>query len=182
MNVARSLAHLCGSAAWLILGGTLFARTEQSDSSQKERLTSQWGSAQTQVAPQVTARVAVDTYNKDKQRVERGYEEVGVPLKSSRIAVGLNLEQRRKGLLWYNLYDVRFVSHYRVRNDTNSSDPASALSVSNRRTEVTCRFRLLHRWAKGDRCHRLARQVTLSSRSGARSRDRRQAISRGMES
>jgi len=39
---------------------------------------------------------------------------------SSRIAVGLNLEQRRKGLLWYNLYDVQFLGRYVVHNATNA--------------------------------------------------------------
>ncbi len=106
--------------AWMILGGTLVARTASSDQSQREKLTAQWGSAQSQMAPQVNARVAVDTYNEDKKRVERGYQDVAVPLSRSRITVNLHLEQRRDGLLWYNLYDVAFVAHYRVRNATNS--------------------------------------------------------------
>ena len=72
------------------------------------------------MAPQVNARVAVDTYNKDRKRVERGYQDVAVPLSRSRITVNSDLEQRRDGLLWYNLYDVAFVAHYRVRNATNS--------------------------------------------------------------
>src|SRR5579871_1290353 len=111
----------CSTAvAWMILGGTLVQRTESSDSTQREKLTAQWGSAQTQMAPQVNARVAVDTYDKDKKRVERGYQDVAVPLSRSRIAVNLHLEQRRDGLLWYNLYEVAFVAHYRVRNDTSS--------------------------------------------------------------
>jgi inner membrane protein involved in colicin E2 resistance len=112
----------CGaSIAWLILGQTILARTSASDSTQTEKLTAQWGSAQTQTAPDVFARVAVDTYNADKKRVERSYEDVAVPFRSSKIDVDLVLEQRRKGLLWYNLYDVRFVSHYRIHNDSNSS-------------------------------------------------------------
>ncbi len=112
----------CGaSIAWLILGQTILARTNESDSTQIEKLTAQWGSAQTQTAPDVYARVAVDTYNADKKRVERSYEDVAVPFHSSKIDVDLNLEQRRKGLLWYNLYDVAFVSHYTIRNDTSSN-------------------------------------------------------------
>ncbi len=105
---------------WMILGCTLVARTASSDESQRQKLTAPWGSAHTQMAPEVNARVAVDTYNKDKKRVERGYQDVAVPLSRSRITVNLHLEQRRDGLLWYNLYDVAFVAHYRVRNDANS--------------------------------------------------------------
>jgi inner membrane protein involved in colicin E2 resistance len=116
--VAIAFIFGCSGIAWVILGATLVSRTADSDSSQTQKLTAQWGSSQAQTAPQVSARVAVETYNKDRKRVERGYEIVAVALRSSRISVNLNLEQRRKGLLWYNLYDVRFQARYIVRNDT----------------------------------------------------------------
>ena len=115
----------CGAGvAWMILGATILARTGDSDSTQLQKLSTQWGSSQTQEAPQVTARVAVVAYNKDTKAFERGFEDTTVPIGSSRIAVALDLEQRRKGLLWYNLYDVRFAARYRVRNDTNGRELA----------------------------------------------------------
>lgn len=99
----------CGaSLAWMILGATLVARTLDSDTTQQQRLNTEWGPAQTQYAPIVTARAPA---NRD----------VTIPLRSSRIDVHLDLEQRRKGLLWYNLYDVEFLGHYRVRNTTAGS-------------------------------------------------------------
>jgi inner membrane protein involved in colicin E2 resistance len=118
--VAIAVIYCGASLAWLILGETILVRTGASDASMSQKLGAQWGSSQVQNAPDVSARVAVDTYNKDKKIVERGYQDVVVPLAASRIAVKLDLEQRRKGLLWYNLYKVEFVSHYRVRNDTTS--------------------------------------------------------------
>ncbi len=118
--VAIAFIFGCSGIAWVILGATLVTRTTDSDSSQTQKLTAQWGSAQTQTAPTVSARVAVETYNKDKKRVERGYEIAAVPIRSTRVGVNLALEQRRKGLLWYNLYDVHFEGHYIVRNDTAS--------------------------------------------------------------
>jgi hypothetical protein len=115
----------CGaSLAWIILGETLFTRTAESDSNQNGRLSEQWGSAQIQEAPQITARVARTVYNKDTKRVELGYETVVLPVSSSGIGVTLQLEQRRKGLLWYNLYGVRFRSHYVIRNTTNNAQLA----------------------------------------------------------
>ncbi|MBV9271019.1 MAG: inner membrane CreD family protein [Candidatus Eremiobacteraeota bacterium] len=91
----------CGAAfAWDILGGTLGQRTADSDSNQRERLNAQWGTPQAQRAPEVSSASIV------------------VPLQSSRVNVHLDLEQRRKGLLWYNLYQVRFDAHYVVRNTT----------------------------------------------------------------
>ncbi len=99
------------SVAWMILGATLVQRTNDSDSSQRDKLGALWGSAQTQSAPQASARVAVGKH---------AYETVAVPIRSSRIDVNLDLEQRRDGLLWYNLYSVRFQAHYRIRNNTSS--------------------------------------------------------------
>jgi hypothetical protein len=99
------------SVAWMILGATLVQRTNDSDSSQRDKLGALWGSAQTQSAPQASARVAVGKH---------AYETVVVPIRSSRINVNLDLEQRRDGLLWYNLYNVRFQAHYRIRNNTSS--------------------------------------------------------------
>ncbi len=118
--IALTFIFGCAALAWMVLGATLVQRTDRSDSTQREKLTSQWGSAQTQPAPQVSARVAVETYNKDKKRIERGYETIDVPLRASRIDVRLDLEQRRDGLLWYNLYNVAFAGRYRVRNDTTA--------------------------------------------------------------
>jgi Inner membrane protein CreD len=117
---AITFIFVCAGVAWMILGGTLVQRTNDSDSSQRAKLAAQWGDAQTQTAPSVTARVATETYNKDKNRIDRAYQTVTIPLTRSRISVNLALEQRRVGLLWYNLYAVRFDSHYHIRNDTPS--------------------------------------------------------------
>ncbi|HEY1867840.1 MAG TPA: hypothetical protein VGG70_06045, partial [Candidatus Cybelea sp.] len=100
------------SVAWMILGATLVARTSDSDTQQREKLNAQWGSNQTQWAPEVAAH-----YARNKT--------MPLSLSSSRVNVLLDLEQRRDGLLWYNLYDVRFKARYRLLNDT----PSSHLSV-----------------------------------------------------
>lgn len=113
--VAIVFIFCCTSIAWMILGGTLIDRTNQSDSSQRDKLAAQWGSAQTQAAPQIHARVRKET--------------IDVPISASRINVDLNLEQRREGLLWYNLYDVRFRAHYLIHNGTQSSHMAVQFSL-----------------------------------------------------
>lgn len=101
---ALALLFVGASIAWLILGGTLVQRTVDSDTQQRANLSGQWGSSQTQEAPKVNA------YGTG----------VSIPLSSSRITVALNLEQRRKGLLWYNLYGVQFLGRYVVRNTTSA--------------------------------------------------------------
>ena len=110
--LALVFIFVCTSLAWMILGATLVARTSDSDTQQREKLNAQWGSNQTQWTPEVTSH-----YGKNKT--------MPVSLSSSRVNVILDLEQRRDGLLWYNLYDVRFRARYRLLNDT----PSSHLSV-----------------------------------------------------
>jgi hypothetical protein len=50
---------------------------------------------------------------------EQVTDKVAVPLTRSRIALGLELEHRRTGLLWYDTYAVAFTGQYAVANPTN---------------------------------------------------------------
>jgi hypothetical protein len=99
----------------MVLGTTLLDRTQESDSRQSGRLSAQWGPAQDQAAPTVSAAL-----RRSWLRLK--------PL-ASRIDVDLKLERRRKGLLWYNLYDVRFSGRYLIHNDTPSHKLAFAFSL-----------------------------------------------------
>lgn len=108
---AIGVVFVGAALAWMILGGTLAQRTEDSDSHQRGRLSTQWGAPQVQSAPSVSAYL----------RLGRKPLAVSVPIQKSDVTVKLNLEQRRLGLLWYNLYDVTFGARYVVRNDTSSS-------------------------------------------------------------
>lgn len=113
--MARSLfpigfIFVCTAFAWMLLGSTLVQRTNDSDTAQTQDLASQWGGPQVQAAPRVTGW----------EGTPRGGRVATIPIQSSRIAVDLALEQRRKGLLWYNLYDVHFSAHYGLRNTTRT--------------------------------------------------------------
>ena len=109
-NLVAIGAIFCGAGlAWMILGATLVSRTADSDTAQRGRLSSQWGSAQAQDPPRFA--VQVDPHHS-----------VDLPILQSRISVALDLTQRRKGLLWYNLYDVNFDGQYTVRNTTRNSN------------------------------------------------------------
>lgn len=105
-HVVALVVIFCGAAlAWFILAGTLVQRTNDSDSSQQAQLIGQWGTPQTQSAPEAFAQ-------------ESGSKRIPVAVRSSRVNVDLHLEQRRKGLLWYNVYGVRFAGRYVIRNTT----------------------------------------------------------------
>ncbi len=119
-NLVAIAVIFCGaSLAWMILGETLASRTADSDNAQQAQLGTQWGGAQTQKAPAVFSRE------------RRPQADRYVPIESSRVNVALDLTQRRKGLLWYNLYDVAFLARYVVRNTTNSPHLYVELPVPN---------------------------------------------------
>lgn len=116
---------VCTTAAWMVLGATIFARTESSDSRLKGQVASTWGSPQEQAPP--TASFAQPVKRKvesveDGKKITRTVEETGfvsLPLESSRVEVSLDLEHRQKGLLWYSTYKVGFSGDYVFRNTSD---------------------------------------------------------------
>lgn len=126
---AIAFIYVCTTVAWLILGATVFVRSEEQGSSLKQRVSQIWGSVQTQKAPGATYTVTRRVQNK---RTENGKNVVEwkdvtdtyvVPLLSSDVAVKLDLDHRQKGLLWYSTYKVDFAGTYVVKNETGEAHP-----------------------------------------------------------
>src|SRR5215213_731136 len=122
--VAIAFIFLCASAAWMVLGATVFSRTYDSDQQLEGQATSLWGAPQAQSPPAATAehttpKTTETVVDGQKQTVT---EKVSVtetlPLESSRVDVSLGLEHRQKGLLWYSTYRVGFDGTYVFRNAT----------------------------------------------------------------
>ena len=120
MTVSRLIAvifiFVCVAVAWAILGTSVFFRTEFGDlddalERQVERL---WGTAHLQKAPVVTL-------------VAQDGSTANVELESSEIDVGLELEHRRKGLLWYATYKVDFDGTYTFLNPMD--EPVTATVI-----------------------------------------------------
>lgn len=131
--VAIAFIFLCASAAWMILGATIFSRTYDSDAVLEGRVVSLWGAPQTQSPPFATSE---RTAPKLVETVENGQKTFAVqaqtltetlPLESSLLDVTLGLEHRRKGLLWYSTYKVGFDGTYVFRNTTGQEKVAFAL-------------------------------------------------------
>jgi inner membrane protein involved in colicin E2 resistance len=123
--IAIAFIFACTSIAWVILGGTLFARTYDSGSTSSSHVESTWGTQQNQAPPSASFVAKVST---DQRTVENGKivvrtidEEhiMPIPLEGSSIDVDLNLEHRQKGLLWYSTYKVSFAGTYLFRNTSN---------------------------------------------------------------
>jgi inner membrane protein involved in colicin E2 resistance len=114
----------CTTAAWGILGATIFARTYSADGSLRGRVHSTWGAPQVQRTPVAcwTEEIVKKTdIVEDGKKVARTVSERvarRLPTLASDIQVGLKLEYRQKGLLWYSTYKVRFSGDYTYRNDT----------------------------------------------------------------
>ncbi|HUJ32890.1 MAG TPA: inner membrane CreD family protein [Candidatus Acidoferrum sp.] len=113
---------VCTAVAWAILGSTIFYRTYSSDSELRGRVASTWGAPQEQAPPTATYVVVTPkmvTSTENGNVITRTVEEektYPLPLQKSRVDVALHLDYRRKGLLWYSTYGVRFAGAYQFTN------------------------------------------------------------------
>src|SRR5258705_1288351 len=123
--IAIAFIFVCTSVAWAILGGTIFSRTYDSGSMSQNRVASTWGAEQNQGPPTASFKTQVtkqqETIENGKKIVKTVQEEfvTDLPLESSRVDVGLDLQHRQKGLLWYSTYKVAFSGLYAFRNTSN---------------------------------------------------------------
>jgi inner membrane protein involved in colicin E2 resistance len=118
---------LCSSVAWAILGGTVFSRTYSSDSHLKDQVSSSWGTSQNQTAPHAgyTVMVSEASVTSDANGVPlRVTKEtarwMALPTDKSRVSADIQLNYRRKGLLWYSTYGVKFSGDYQFTNTTDN--------------------------------------------------------------
>ena len=126
--VSVILIYLFTVAAWMILGSTNQIRSSQtysrlgegsSDESGRASVQDLWGQPQSQVAPSVMTSHSVKSFGRDAKGRRVTFEsEVTdrVLLGSSRVDAKITYEPRRKGLLWYRTYKVRFAGDYTFKN------------------------------------------------------------------
>jgi len=116
--LALSVIFLMASIAWLVLGGTMVNRADVQENSLEGEVAELWGRPMVQWAPTIDMtweepvqtkqtewvnQVAVEkliTTKETRHRIE--------PVKSSNLTTSLSLDERRKGLVWFPLYDVAF--------------------------------------------------------------------------
>jgi inner membrane protein involved in colicin E2 resistance len=131
--VAILLIFGCTSLAWAILGTTIFSRTYNSDGIFADRVASTWGAPQNQSPPTASYQQPVQKAEETtengvkKTRLVQQLETVPLPLAGSHINVGIELEHRQKGLLWYSTYKVSFAGDYVFEN---SSDKEQAVTFT----------------------------------------------------
>lgn len=119
----RTVAHLASlviilagaSLCWFVLAAVIETRTNQASRTLGPDVQALWGGPQRQLPPTVVWRdVSEDGGPASAPRA------AGPPLRSpesSEVSVGLRLDQRRKGLLWYSTYRAEVEAVYTVAND-----------------------------------------------------------------
>jgi inner membrane protein involved in colicin E2 resistance len=124
---AIALIFLGTSVGWTVLGSSLIARSGEFDGRLEREVQLLWGGPHRQIAPDAwILRPGVDIQveeTKDqegralrKQVSKTVFRPVPVVLESTRATVDLDLEHRRKGLLWYATYTVIFKGTFTFRN------------------------------------------------------------------
>jgi hypothetical protein len=120
--IAIAFIFGCTSVAWFILGGAVTVRTTEQDMSLRSAVGQLWGGRQVQRAPLVEQLVP---YDETVQKVVDGQVTTETvarvrtephPLAASDLRVGLALEHRKKGLLWYPTYEADFAGRYAIHN------------------------------------------------------------------
>jgi inner membrane protein involved in colicin E2 resistance len=118
---ALAAIFVCTSAAWVVLGFTIFARTESPLSDElRSRVASGWGTAQTQFPATASYPVVVEekVEEEKKSKVVKKIEVVALALEGSKVDVSFDLTPRQKGLLWYSTYAVVFGGDYTFKNSS----------------------------------------------------------------
>jgi hypothetical protein len=117
--------YLCTAIAWIVLGGTICYRTNESDADLRRQVGELWGMPLTQHAPSAFVPVFQDsqanTQSTQQVKTEPSIGRVEVPIVSNDIRVGLELDQRQKGLLWYSTYRISFHGAYIFQNGPNTA-------------------------------------------------------------
>ena len=131
--VAIGIIYLGCAMAWFILGGTVVSRSGESDAALAAEVARLWGGRHTQIAPTAWVEVPRVVVEELPPTVARGPaaargEDGGRPRRRRRPRPAawtstLDLDQRRKGLLWYDTYGVAFDGEYRFRNPHDVAAP-----------------------------------------------------------
>ena len=142
--IAIAFIYVVTSVGWMILGTTIFERSKSSDRRLRGRVSSTWGTPQSQQAPtafveKVETQVVTPlrrpasapgtTTTAVPDRTAPASMEIvrtrlPIALEQTRANVAFDLEHRQKGLLWYSTYGVTFEGTYRFRNTSDADSVA----------------------------------------------------------
>lgn len=132
--IAIAAVWFACALAWLVLGSTLTFRTGDRFSSLNDEVHQLWGPEMSQKSPsgsfnreQVTSETQTVVENGESRKVtteKKVVHAVPLDLQSSKVDAHLELEHRKKGLLWFPTYTVDFKGEYRFQNPSGESQEA----------------------------------------------------------
>jgi hypothetical protein len=118
--IAIAVIYVFSTIAWAILGATVFIRTNASNSTLRNSVASLWGAPQEQTPPEAWyGTVDASPTTTTTASSSPVTKSVQMPIDKSRVQAALHLDYRKKGLLWYSTYTVRFAGAYDFRNDSD---------------------------------------------------------------
>jgi inner membrane protein involved in colicin E2 resistance len=123
--VALILIFGASTAGWAILGGITNYRTVTQDRIIKKEVGQLWGTTHRQQAPDIyyinKVKQEIATEEGEPSKYETKIIHVKAPesLEKNDIEVSLDLEHRKKGLLWYSTYEVNFAADYLIKNNSS---------------------------------------------------------------
>jgi hypothetical protein len=124
--VAITFIYICTVIAWIGLSSYMDFRTHLQDGRFQEEVGSLWGTVQKQKAPIAYFL----TPNREP-----------LPLASSKVDVDVKLDHRKRGLLWYSTYTVKFHGFYQIHNSSRESRDAAVEFTFPGRASVYDSFR-----------------------------------------
>ncbi|MDD2716085.1 MAG: inner membrane CreD family protein [Candidatus Wallbacteria bacterium] len=122
--LALIFIYSCTCVAWVILGGVTYNRTYNQDTKLRGEVGQLWGTVQAQQAPDIyyltRSERKVENFqgSTTKLLTEEVVENHPLNLDGTDARVWLGLEYRKKGLLWYSTYTVKFDASYKISNST----------------------------------------------------------------
>ena len=135
LRIAAILVILVAtSVAWTFLGLSMNFRTMQASGSLHEEVAELWGRPMEQAPPQVelvwtekeTVTKEIYDVNLERNVLQKSIVDVErrhlIPAASSDIRADFKLDPRRRGLLWFSLFDVDFEADYAFVNTTARSE------------------------------------------------------------
>jgi len=115
------------TAGWFILMRTVEIRTTTQDERLRSAVGQLWGTPQRQQAPTITYETThkvIQERVEGKKKIREVFNQIvthDVPLEGSTIDVKLEIDYRRKGLLWYSTYRVQFSGKYKIINPSEQT-------------------------------------------------------------
>lgn len=122
--IAVAIIYLFTCAAWMILGVSNLTRTDESFRTLKNEVISLYGDALTINAPEFYSKI-----KKYREKITDGttvnteyFEKVNYEISKSNVEIDINLDQRKKGNLWFPTFKTKFNGKYEFKINNPSED------------------------------------------------------------